>query len=125
MTHYQRIKTRAAKLNLLRLAAGCALATVVVAMSAPELSAAEAELVIKNHRFEPAELIIPAGERLRILVRNLDATPEEFESYELNREKIIPGGSHAYIYIGPLDPGIYPFFGEFNMDTAQGKIIAE
>lgn len=87
--------------------------------------AADAELQIKNHRFKPARLVVPAGERIRIVVRNLDATPEEFESYELNREKIIPGGAQAYIFIGPLEPGTYPFFGEFHEDTAQGYIIAE
>jgi plastocyanin len=80
---------------------------------------------IKNHRFEPAELTVPAGKKVKLLVQNLDATPEEFESHELNREKIISGNSKATIYIGPLKAGKYPFFGEFNMATAQGTIIAK
>lgn len=83
------------------------------------------ELHIKDHQFSPAELQIPAGTKVKLLVKNKDATPEEFESYELNREKIIPGNSEATVYIGPLDPGTYGFFGEFHMDTAQGKIIAD
>jgi len=87
--------------------------------------AADIELQIKDHRFEPARLVMPAGERIRVVVRNLDATPEEFESYELNREKIIPGKAHVYIYIGPLEAGTYPFFGEFHEATAQGHIVAE
>jgi hypothetical protein len=57
-------------------------------------------------------------------VHNQDPTPEEFESYELNREKIIPANSAAIVYIGPLSPGEYPFFGEFNPKTAQGVLIA-
>jgi hypothetical protein len=85
---------------------------------------AEFEVVIRDHRFEPSMVEIPAGQKVKLLVRNLDATPEEFESYELRREKIIAGGSTAVIYIGPLKAGEYPFYGEFNPDTAQGRVIA-
>lgn len=85
----------------------------------------EITLKIKNHLFSPASLTIPAGKKIKLIVINEDPTPEEFESYELNREKIIPGGGKAIIFIGPLEPGTYPFFGEFNMDTAKGEIIAE
>jgi Cupredoxin-like domain len=81
------------------------------------------EIVIREHRFEPEVLEIPAGQKVRLLLRNLDATPEEFESYELRREKIISGDSTAVIYIGPLKPGEYPFFGEFNPDTARGRLL--
>ena len=82
-------------------------------------------LVIKDHRFVPAELRIPAGRKVKLTIDNQDATPEEFESYELNREKIIPGRSRAVVFIGPLKPGRYPFFGEFNPKTAQGAVIVE
>lgn len=80
---------------------------------------------IKNHRFEPAELTVPAGKKVKLLVENLDATPEEFESHELNREKVIAGNGKATIYIGPLTTGKYPFFGEFNEATAQGVILVK
>ena len=83
------------------------------------------ELSIKDHRFQPDSIEIPAGTKVKLLVKNQDASPEEFESHELNREKIIAGNSEATIYIGPLDPGEYGFFGEFNEATAQGKIIVE
>jgi plastocyanin len=82
-------------------------------------------LTIKDHQFNPAELKIPAGQKIKLTVHNLDSTPEEFESYELNREKIIPGGQSTSIYIGPLEAGRYPFFGEFHQDTAQGVIVTE
>ena len=83
------------------------------------------EIVIKDHKFAPATLEVPAGKKIKLVVKNQDPTPEEFESYELNREKIIAGNSQAIVFIGPLDPGVYPFFGEFNQATAQGKIIAK
>jgi hypothetical protein len=82
-------------------------------------------LVIKEHRFQPSELNVPAGERVKLLIENQDVTPEEFESFPLNREKVIPGNSSATIYIGPLTPGRYPFFGEFNESTAHGAIVAK
>jgi len=82
-------------------------------------------LEIRDHLFLPAELVIPAGTKVRLIVINRDATPEEFESYELNREKVILGGTQAVIFVGPLQAGTYPFFGEFNPQTAQGILRVE
>lgn len=82
-------------------------------------------LVIRDHRFEPAEIRVPAGQKIKLIVHNQDSSPEEFESYELNREKIIAPGAKAKIFIGPLKPGRYPFHGEFHAKTARGAIIAE
>jgi hypothetical protein len=83
------------------------------------------EIEIRNHLFYPDEVTIPANTKVKLIVYNRDDTPEEFESYELNREKVIMGGRKAVIFIGPLAPGEYPFFGEFNPQTALGKIIVE
>lgn len=86
---------------------------------------AEFALAIKDHRFVPAEIKVPAGVKVKLVVHNQDATPEEFESHELNREKVIPANSKTNIYIGPLAPGRYPFYGEFNEKTARGAVVAE
>jgi hypothetical protein len=83
------------------------------------------EIEIKNHLFFPSEVVIPAETKVKLLIRNLDPTPEEFESYELNREKVISGSSKTVIFIGPLPPGEYPFFGEFYPKTAQGKVVVK
>jgi plastocyanin domain-containing protein len=82
-------------------------------------------LTIESHRFVPAELKVPAGQKFRLLVENRDPTPEEFESYDLHREKIVPGNGRITVYIGPLKPGRYEFFGEFNPATARGFLVAE
>ncbi|EAW31777.1 hypothetical protein GP2143_04985 [marine gamma proteobacterium HTCC2143] len=82
------------------------------------------KIEIRNHLFYPAEVIVPANQKVKLLIHNTDPTPEEFESYELNREKVIVGNSKAVVFIGPLEQGEYPFFGEFNMSTALGKVIA-
>ena len=80
---------------------------------------------IKDHRFIPEKLEIPAGKKIKLLVENTDATPEEFESHALNREKVIAGNSKTTIYIGPLADGSYAYYGEFNEATAQGTIVAK
>ena len=80
-------------------------------------------ITIKDHQFSPKELIIPANEKIKLIVENLDPTAEEFESYDLNREKIVTGNSKITLFIGPLKPGEYKYFGEFHEDTAQGIII--
>ena len=89
--------------------------------------AAEPEftIVIKNHRFDPAEVKVPAGQRVKLVVDNQDSTAEEFESHSMNREKVIPGGKKASIFVGPLKPGRYTFFGEYHEKAAQGVVIAE
>ena len=86
---------------------------------------AEYALIIREHRFEPAEIRIPAGQKVKLVVHNQDKTPEEFESHKLNREKVIAPGAKVNIYIGPLAPGSYPFYGEFHEKTARGVVIAE
>lgn len=83
------------------------------------------EIVIKDHKFSPETLTVPAGQKIKLKVDNQDPTPEEFESHDFNREKIIGGNKSATIFVGPLKPGKYHYFGEFNMDTANGYIIAE
>lgn len=86
---------------------------------------AEIELIIKDHLFFPATFEIPAGQKVRIRIFNQDPTPEEFESFELNREKLVVGNGQTVIFIGPLAPGEYPFFGEFYPKTAQGMVIVK
>jgi hypothetical protein len=89
--------------------------------------AAEPEFVItiKDHQFDPAELTLPADTKIKLLVKNLDATPEEFESHDLHREKLIAANGEVVIYIGPLKSGIYKFFGDFNQSTAKGQVVVK
>lgn len=101
---------------------------LVALLLAPSLAVAadpEILLTIREHRFDPAEVRVPAGKKIKLIVDNQDATAEEFDSHALNREKVIPGKSRAPIFIGPLAPGRYPFIGEFNKRTAKGVVIAE
>ncbi len=82
-------------------------------------------LVLKNHLYEPAALKVPAGTKFKIVVRNDDPTPEEFESTDFSREKIVMPHSSIVVYVGPLSTGNYGFFGDFHPDTAKGRLIVE
>jgi plastocyanin len=85
----------------------------------------DAKLVIRDHKFDPAQLSVPAGAKIRLTIENQDATPEEFESTELNREKVVVGKGTITVFLGPLDAGKYHFFGDFHQETAQGDLVAK
>ena len=100
-------------------------AAALLLLGPSALRADDLTLTIKDHRFKPAEIKVPANKRLAITVVNDDATPEEFESSALKVEKVIAGKSKAVVRIGPLQAGRYPFVGEYHEDTAKGVLIAE
>jgi hypothetical protein len=85
----------------------------------------ELKLTIKDHRFSPTELLAPAGQKVKLVIENQDPTAEEFESYALNREKVVAPGGRIVVYVGPLKPGRYEFFGDFNPDTARGWLVVQ
>jgi plastocyanin len=108
-------------------AAAAVAAALVVALAGGAAAADKAgvELVIKDHRFDPAEAKVPARQPLQIVVRNQDSTPEEFESPALKVEKVIPPGGSITVHVRPLEPGRYKFVGEYHEDTASGTLVAE
>jgi plastocyanin domain-containing protein len=111
----QRVKTALLLLTL----------TNALPWSLAQAADSEFRLVIKDHKFSPTQLVVPAGQKIRITVENQDPTPEEFESYDFNREKVVPGNGRIVVFVGPLQPGKYEFFGEFNPATARGWIVAQ
>jgi len=99
---------------------------LILAIAAPiEAQEASYSLIIKDHKFQPSDIEIPAGQKIALVVKNGDPTPEEFESTELRREKVVAGGDQITVYIGPLKRGSYEFFGDFNPTTARGHIIVK
>jgi plastocyanin len=81
-------------------------------------------LTIQNRVFVPAQLQVPAGQKIELHVKNADAAASEFESETLHREKVVPAGKEVVVYIGPLRAGTYEFFDDFN-PKARGHIIAQ
>jgi plastocyanin len=85
----------------------------------------EFTIQLREHRFTPSEIKVPAGTKVKLVIDNQDSTPEEFDSFALNREKIVFANSKAIVFIGPLKPGRYEFIGEFNQESAKGAVVAE
>jgi plastocyanin len=96
-----------------------------VLLALPAFALDDIAVTIENHKFSPARIEIPAGQKVRLMIENKDAAAEEFDSSDLRVEKVIPGKSKAPVFVGPLKPGEYKFMGEFNPATAQGVIVAK
>ena len=95
------------------------------ALSCPALAAESLPvLVIHGQQFEPGELALPAGTKLKLVIRNQDPLPAEFESSDLSREVLVPANGEVTIYVGPLEPGRYQFFNDFNR-AMQGTVVAK
>ncbi|WP_188609407.1 cupredoxin domain-containing protein [Chelatococcus reniformis] len=103
---------------------GAAPAAVAPAYT-PTNAAGQIEVVLKDHVFTPSQIRVPAGKRTQLLIKNQDPTADEFDSSALKVEKVVGGNSEGVVRLRELDPGTYPFMGEFNPTTAQGVVIAE
>lgn len=98
---------------------GAGAATASLAAGPPVVT-----LTLKDHRFAPAVVNVPAGQKVQVVVINQDRSTEEFDSHDLRVEKLITPGATARFFIGPLKPGPYRFMGEFHPQTAQGRFVA-
>jgi plastocyanin len=108
--------------------AAVAIGTGVAGAMMPVVAHGQGEpfvLTFKDNKLEPAELQVPAGQEFKLVVKNADQTPEEFESGDLKLEKVIAGGSEAEFTIKALEAGSYEVYGEFHEDTAKGHIVAK
>ena len=106
--------------------AGAALALLLTgAPSARADDMPTLKLLIKGGRFLPATLDVPANTKFRLEITNEGPGPEEFESAELKKEKVVAAGVTTNLIFQPLKPGSYRFFGEFHPDTAQGQMVAK
>lgn len=86
---------------------------------------AVARLTLKDHRFQPSEVRVPANKPFSIEVRNLDSTPAEFESKTLRVEKVVAGGGVITLNVRALPPGRYRFFDDYHEDSAEGFVVVE
>jgi plastocyanin len=107
--------------------ASLALLLAGVALDAPLSAVAQTaiDVTIKDHRFSPSEIHVPAGQAVVLNIKNEDPLAEEFDSTALKIEKVIAGGKEGTVRLRPLDAGRYPFMGEYHPDTAQGVVIAQ
>jgi hypothetical protein len=108
-------------LAVLRLAAAAGVLLPLAVMAAEPPT----EVVIQDHHFTPSDIHVKAGETWALLIRNQDATAEEFDSAALKIEKVVAPHGQAVVHVRALKPGTYPFVGEYHEDTARGRVIAE
>jgi len=107
------------------LAVAAALLAGLLASAAPARAEDVLQLEFRQHRFVPARITVPANVKFKLMVKNNDDTADEFESVDLNREKLVAPGQTITVFLGPLSPGEYKFFGDFHQDTAQGVMVAK
>jgi plastocyanin len=81
-------------------------------------------ITLRDHRFDPADVEIAAGAKVRLVVRNAGSESAEFESHSLHREKVVTGGGEISLSVGPLKPGSYEFFDDFHPET-RGHLIVK
>jgi len=105
------------RLLALSLAASLGLASAASAVETVKLT-------LKDHRFTPDHVQVPAGERFRVELTNQDDTTDELESTDMKFEKIVVPGGKIGVFAGPLHPGTYKFYDEYHQETANGQITA-
>lgn len=102
-------------------------ALLMVTVAVPAMAdgaTAGTQITIEKGHFHPAELTLPAGKRVKVMVKNATALPAEFESNDFTVEKVIPGQTTLPVYIGPLNAGKYSFFNDFAQHMT-GHIIVK
>ncbi|MBI3140588.1 MAG: cupredoxin domain-containing protein [Rhodocyclales bacterium] len=82
-------------------------------------------IVIKDGRIIPARLEVPAGQKIKLTIRNEGPGPCEFENLDLRVEKVLAPGASSFVVIHPLKPGSYKFFDEFHPSTSEMIVIAK
>lgn len=90
----------------------------------PAVADDAASVTMTKGGFQPSTLSVKAGVKIKLTVHNAQSDAAEFESAELNREKVIPAGGTATVYVGPLEPGSYGFFDDFH-PSSTGRIVAK
>ncbi|MBU6234544.1 MAG: cupredoxin domain-containing protein [Alphaproteobacteria bacterium] len=98
--------------------------TLVMLAGIGNANAADYTITSKDGKFDPAAITVPAGQKIKLTVKNESKDVVEFESYDLDREQKIQPGESTDIYVGPLNAGEYPFFDDKNED-AKGTITAQ
>jgi plastocyanin len=105
-------------------AIACATSLVLGAALSARAAGTDIVIAIKDGRFVPSEVPVPAGTKLKLIVRNQDSSMSEFESIEFHREKTVAPGQEISVFVGPLDPGSYEFFDDFHPKN-RGHLVAK
>lgn len=81
-------------------------------------------VTIKDGVFTPKQLEVPAGKRIKLIVKNAGPGPLEFENPDLHIEKILAANAESFVVI-TLPPGEHLFVDEFNFVTGELRVLAK
>ena len=81
-------------------------------------------LTVRDAGFVPPQITTPKGAKVRLEVTNETAAAIEFESFELNRERVVQPGQKVAVYLSGLEPGRYEFFDDFHPER-KGVLVVE
>jgi hypothetical protein len=68
---------------------------------------------------------VPAGHTLQLKVVNKSQETVEFESFKLNREKVLSPESTITVALPTLSAGAYDFRDDLHQDVPEGSIVAK
>ncbi|MRR08687.1 cupredoxin domain-containing protein [bacterium] len=83
------------------------------------------EVLAKGGRLSPERIEVPAGKRIKLVVKNEGPGPIEFENLDLRVEKVLAPGATSFIVTPPLRPGAHAFIDEFHPETGKMQLIAK
>ncbi len=83
------------------------------------------ELRFENGRFMPQTITVAANQPVTLRITNASKEAIEFESFKLNREKVVGPGETIAVRLPALHPGSYDFYDDFHQDVPAGSIIAK
>ena len=83
------------------------------------------QIVAKGGRLAPEKLDVPAGQRIKLVIKNEGPGPIEFENLDLRVEKVLSPGAQSFVVTPPLRPGSHTFIDEFHPDTGKMQLIAK
>lgn len=102
-----------------------ALAAVAIAAPARAQELPAFEIVMKDGVFSPERLEVPAGKRIKLVLKNQGRGPAEFENLGMRVEKVLAPGVTSFVVLHNLRPGEYRFVDEFRPGGGTLTLIAK
>ena len=101
-----------------------------LALAALATTSARAEdptfrIEFKDGVVAPKRIEVPAKTRIVLELVNTGATPAEFESKELRKEKVVAPGTSSSLVLRALDPGEYEFMDDFHPDSPPSILVVK
>lgn len=101
------------------------LAAVVLAAVASAQELPTFQIAMKDGVFSPERLEVPAGKRIKLVLKNEGRGPAEFENLSMRVEKVLAPGVTSFVVLHNLRPGEYRFVDEFRPGGGSLTLVAK